>query len=253
MSTFFHLKRALVTGAGKGIGRAIALRLANMGANVHAISRTKSDLDSLKEECTDIDVYNVDIADWDKTRSVLQSIGPVEMLVNNAGVVYPSAFLETSKDQLDNQLDINFKAAFNISQVVAKGMVERGKGGSIVNMSSAVGIKVVDNTTVYSVSKAALDMLTRSMAAELGPHNIRVNSINPGLVSTAMILKCGISEEFQQHYINRSPIKRLVEINDVVNATIFLLSDQAAMTNGIILPVEGGLVNNLVWHTLITW
>ena len=106
MSVFFYLKHALVTGARKRIGRAIALKFANLGAKVHAIIRTESDLDSLKKECSDLDVYNVDIADWDTTRSVVQNKGPIDMSVNNAGIIYPSSFLETSKEQLDIQFDI---------------------------------------------------------------------------------------------------------------------------------------------------
>ena len=101
MSTSFRLKRALVTGAGKGIGRGIAIRLANMGAKVHAISRTGSDLDSLKKECSDMEVYNVDIADWDKTRSVVLSMGPVDFLVNNAGVGIQKQFVDVAKSEID--------------------------------------------------------------------------------------------------------------------------------------------------------
>ena len=241
MSALFFSKTALVTGAGKGIGRAIALKLANLGTKVYAVSRTESDLDSLRMECGNIDVFNVDIADWDKIRSVVHSLGPIDMLVNNAGVADPSPFLDISQEQMNNQFDINFKAAFNISQGVAKGMVERGRGGSIVNISSIAATRASPTSSVYSCTKAALDMLTRNMATELGPHNIRVNSINPGLVLTPMIERVvGDTEALRQTYISLSPIKRLVELDDVVNATIFLLSDQSAMITGVSLPVTGG-------------
>ena len=243
MSISFHLKRAFVTGAGKGIGRVIALKLANMGAKVHAISRTDSDLDSLKKECGDIEVYNVDIADWDKTRSVVENVGPIEMLVNNAAVAVETPFLDVTKGQLDNVFDINFKAPFNISQVVAKGMVEAGQGGSIVNISSIGSLRVFDKWSVSSASKAALDMLTKNMAAELGPHNVRVNSILPGLVLTPLSLTTTFgSNEGQQHIISRTPLRRIAKMEDIVNATVFLLSDQSAMINGIVMPVDGGFV-----------
>ena len=105
MSVSFHLKRTLVTGAGKGIGPALALRLADMGAKVNAISRTESDLDNLKKGCGNIDGYNIDIADWDKTRSVVENIGPIDMLVNNAAVAIQTPFLDVTKGQLDNEFD----------------------------------------------------------------------------------------------------------------------------------------------------
>ena len=241
MSALFHSKTALVTGAGKGIGRAITLKLANLGTKVYAISRTASDLDSLRQESNKINVFKADITDLDKTRSIVQSIGHIDMLINSAGVATLSPFLDISPEQLNNQFDINFKAAFNISQGVAKGMVERGRGGSIVNISSIAATRAASDCSVYSCTKAALDMLTRNMATELGPHNIRVNSINPGLVLTPMIERLvSDTEALRQTYISLSPIKRLVELDDVVNATIFLLSDQSAMITGVSLPVTGG-------------
>ena len=241
MSTSFHLKRALVTGAGKGIGRGIALRLANMGAKVHAISRTDSDLESLRKECGDIEVYNVDIMDWDKTRSVVKNIGPIDFLVNNAGVTIQTPFMDVTKNEIDTSFDTNFKAVVNISQVIARGMIESGRGGSIVNISSLCAQKVFDNVSMYSASKAALDMLTRSMAAELGPHKIRVNSILPGLVVTPLSLATTYgSSEASETFTNKTPLKRLNKIDDIVDVTVFLLSDQAAMVNGLIMPVDGG-------------
>ena len=192
MSVSFHLKRAIVTGAGKGIGRAIAVQLANKGSEVHAISRTQSDLDNLRKECPDINVHNIDVADWDKTRSTVKSIGAVDYLVNNAAVLVEKPFFDISKGQLDNLFDINFKAVFNISQAVGELMVEQGRGGSIVNMSSIGGFKAGPRLTIYCTSKAALDMLTRNMALELGPHNIRVNSLSPGVLSTRMTLNSSL-------------------------------------------------------------
>ena len=246
MNILFHSKRALVTGAGKGIGRAIAIRLAALGATVHAISRTQADLDSLKEEAPGIDVYNVDIADWDKTRSAVESIGPVELLVNSAGLTHATPFLDVTKELLDNEFDINYKAAFNISQAVAKEMVNRGQGGSIVNVSSAVSLKVARNLSVYSSSKAAMDMLTRTMAEELGPYNIRVNSVNPGIILTLLSLRTRFTSKVSIEYVKgRTPLRRLAEIEELVSVTMFLLSDHASFVNGHVMPVEGGTVNRV--------
>ena len=242
----FHSKHALVSGAGKGIGRAIALRLAALGAKVHAVSRTQADLDSLQEEVPDIDVYNVDIADWDKTRTVVESIGPIQLLVNNAGITYPTPFLDVTKELLEIEFDINYKAAFNISQVVARGMVERGHGGSIVNVSSAASLKVARNLSVYSSSKAAMDMLTKTMAEELGPYNIRVNSVNPGVILTPLSLRTRFTSKVAIDYFKgRTPLRRLADIDELVNVTMFLLSDQASYVTGHIMPVEGGITNRV--------
>ena len=243
MSINFHLKRALVTGAGKGIGRGIALKLATLGAKVHAISRTQSDLDNLRKESGDIKIHNVDIGDWDKTSDVVKNIGPIDMLVNNAAVVHINSFLEGTKHQLDDQFDINFKAVYNISQLVARGMVERGHGGSIVNISSSFSFRPGISYSVYSASKAAMDMLTRSMAVELGPHNIRVNSICAGIVITPMLLKLGDIEETRKRFAPSIPLRRLTEVDEIVHPTIFLLSDQASIITGAVLVADGGISN----------
>ena len=244
MSLGFSLKRALVTGAGKGMGRGIALRLAGMGAKVHAISRTDSDLDSLKKECTDMEVYNIDIADWDKTRELVKTMGPIDFLVNNAAVIQQTPFLDTPKTQLDYEFDVNFKAAFNISQVVANRMVQDGRGGSIVNISSISSLRCHDGITSYSTAKAALDKLTKNMAMELGPHNIRVNCINPGTVLTTMQdnLSFGGTEEGRRFLKDNTPLRKYTEVDDIVDTTVFLLSDQSSATTGIIIPVDGGFI-----------
>lgn len=244
MAFSFSYKRALVTGAGKGIGRGIALRLANLGAKVYAISRTQEDIDSLIKEMPEIEAFNVDIADWTKTKKIVENIGPIELLVNNAGVTYPTPFLDVTKELLDNEFDINYKAAFNITQVVAKGIVERGQSGSVVNISSIAGLRIGPSLSSYCSAKAALDMLTKTTALELGSHNIRVNSVNPSMVMTPMALKHCSTEE-QQYFKSRTPLQRLANVEDIVNTTLFLLSDHASMINGIVMPVDGGIINRI--------
>lgn len=193
----------------------------------------------------DIEIHNVDIGDWERSRDVVKNIGPIDMLVNNAAVVHVNSFLDGTKYQLEDQFDINFKAVYNISQVVARGMVEQGHGGSIVNISSFVTSRFVVNYSVYSAAKAAIDMLTRSMATELGPHNIRVNSIRVGTVITPMLLKAGDLEETRKRFIPLIPLRRLAEVDEIVNPTIFLLSDQASIITGAVLSADGGLGNSL--------
>ncbi|KAK7476759.1 hypothetical protein BaRGS_00031986 [Batillaria attramentaria] len=178
MEIRFDGKRALVTGAGKGIGRDIAKALYRCGAETVAISRTQEDLESLKAECPGIHTVTQDLTDWEGTREAVTKLGHFDLLVNNAGVNRMANFLDI--------FDTNFHSAFNVSQVVARSMVERGTGGAIVNMSSYVSRIGYPGLAAYASTKAAVDELTRAMAVELGPKKIRVNSVNPSAVSNAM-------------------------------------------------------------------
>lgn len=238
MEAYFKGKRALVTGAGKGFGRAVAKTLVSLGSETYAVSRTQEDLDSLKAEEPSINIINVDLQDWDKTREALCHIGPLDLLVNNAGIGRFKMFLDASEQDIDSVFDINFKAAFNVGQMVAKGMVENGISGSIVNMSSMMSTRSVPGGSIYSCTKAALDMLTRCMSLELGQHNIRVNSINPTVVWTNM------TKPFEVHFketLEQTPMKKFPEIEDVVNLVIYLLSDKSLMISGDNIRIDGGL------------
>ncbi|XP_060584960.1 L-xylulose reductase-like [Ruditapes philippinarum] len=240
----FKDKRALVTGAGKGIGRAIAVKLANLGAQVYAISRTQTDLDSLKQQVPSIDTRLLDISDWDITRKAVEDIGPIDFLVNNAAVIKRTPFLEVTKEELDDQHTINFRAAFNITQVVTRGMVSRGTGGVIVNVGSISGIRTTNNRSCYGTSKAALNMLTMSLAHELGPKKIRANSVNPTVVWTNMGEGGWKDPKLKAAAMAKIPIGRFALEDDVVNATIYLLSEKSSMINGVILPIDGGMINS---------
>ncbi|XP_045187027.2 L-xylulose reductase-like isoform X1 [Mercenaria mercenaria] len=242
----FKDKRALVTGAGKGIGRAIAVKLDNLGAKVYGISRTQSDLDNLKQEVPSIETRLLDISDWDITRKIIEDIGPIDLLVNNAAVIKRTPFFEVTKEELDEQHNINFRAAFNITQVVTQGMASRGTGGAVVNISSISGIRAANNRSCYGSSKAALNMLTMSLAHELGPEKIRVNSVNPTVVLTEMGKSGWSDPEIKAAALARIPVRRFAEIEDIVNATIYLLSEKSAMINGVILPVDGGMINSYI-------
>ncbi|KAL3870397.1 hypothetical protein ACJMK2_038465 [Sinanodonta woodiana] len=247
MNIRFDGKRALVTGAGRGIGRGILKKLAECGAECVALSKTQENLDSLKNEVPGIQTVMVDLADWTATRHALEKIGKIDLLVNNAAIVNVSPFIETAKDDLDKVLDVNFKAAFNVSQIVARSMVERGNGGAIVNVSSVASRIGCSNMATYSSAKGAMDSLTQVMATELGPHKIRVNSVHPHLVpstdmgkSASGFLPLGALE----YYLSRIPLNRFPDVEDVVNAVVFLLSDKASSLNGIALPIDGGFEAN---------
>ncbi|XP_033748781.1 L-xylulose reductase-like [Pecten maximus] len=241
MEIAFHGKRALVTGAGKGIGREIARKLVECGAETFALSRTQADLDSLKSEVPSMNIVQADLQDWDGSRKIVEQLGPIDLLVNNAGVARNASFLEVKKDELDFTFDINVKAIVNVSQVCAKGMIERGQGGAIVNMSSIASTKALKYHTSYGASKGAVDMLTKVMCLELGPHKIRVNTVNPTVVWTEMGKAEWSDSAKSGPLLARIPLNKFVEIEDVVNATLFLLSDKSAMVNGTSMLLEGGL------------
>lgn len=232
----------MVTGAGKGIGRATALALVRCGAEVTAVTRTQADLDSLLQECPSIRPVCVDLADWEATEAALAGAGPLDLLVNNAACAMLQPFLDVTPDQFDKSFNINVKAVLHVSQLVSRGMKARGTGGSIVNISSQASQCALRDHAVYCATKGALDMLTRVMALELGPHQIRVNSVNPTVVMTEMGRLGWSDPEKARTMTSRIPLGRFAEVEDVVNSILFLLSDKSSMTNGVMLPVDGGFL-----------
>ncbi|XP_077959392.1 L-xylulose reductase [Gasterosteus aculeatus] len=242
MEISFVGKRALVTGAGKGIGRATALALARCGAKVTAVTRTQADLSSLVQECASIIPVCVDLADWGATEAALLDVGPIDLLVNNAAYASLQPFLEVTPDQFDESFSVNVKAVLHVSQIVARGMKATGSGGSIVNVSSQASQCALRDHTVYCATKGALDMMTKVMALELGPHQIRVNSVNPTVVMTDMGRLGWSDPDKAETMLSRIPLGRFAEVEDVVNTILFLLSDKSNMTSGVTLLVDGGFL-----------
>jgi L-xylulose reductase len=242
-SVTYHFagKMALVTGAGRGIGRATAKALVAAGAVTYGLSKTKENLDSLKSECPDIRTVCVDLSDWDATKKAVEDIGPIDLLVNNAGVLQLHSFLEVEPQKFDEIYNVNVKALMCVSQVVAKGMIARGCSGSIVNVSSVGSSRAVKSYSAYGSSKAAVDQLTRIMALELGPHKIRVNSVNPTVVMTDLGKITWADPARSVPFLARHPLGKFAEEDDVANAIMFLLSDKAGMIDGHSLPIDGGV------------
>ncbi|XP_047613545.1 LOW QUALITY PROTEIN: carbonyl reductase [NADPH] 2-like [Phacochoerus africanus] len=240
MQLNFSGLRALVTGAGKGIGRDTVKALHVSGARVVAVSRTNADLVSLSQECPGIEPVCVDLGDWEATERALGGVGPVDLLVNNAAVALMQPFLDTTKDVFDRSFNVNLRSVFQVSQIVARSMIERGVPGSIVNVSSMVSHVTYPCLAVYSSTKGAMTMLTKSMAMELGPHKIRVNSVNPTVVLTAMGRSVTSDPELARKLKERHPMRKFAEVEDVVNSILFLLSDRSASTSGSSIFVDAG-------------
>jgi NAD(P)-dependent dehydrogenase (short-subunit alcohol dehydrogenase family) len=241
MNVQFNGKRALVTGGGQGIGRQIAQLLDECGAQVVVVDKSQEDMDSLKKE-TDCVTINADISDAGAARKAAGEAGAIDLLVNCAGIVILESFLETTVENFDETMAVNVRAAMIMSQVVARGLIDRKQGGAIVNISSVASIIGITDHTTYCISKGGIDQLTRVMALELGPHKIRVNAVQPVVTMTPMGRKAWSDPEKSGPMLAKIPIGRFNEPIDVANGVALLLSDQAAMINGVMLPVDGGFL-----------
>ncbi|KAJ2946013.1 hypothetical protein O0L34_g4933 [Tuta absoluta] len=242
MDKYFKGKRILVTGGCQGIGRGIVTELWRQGANVVTISNQQENLDKLKKEYPSIEVACVDLRDWDKTRAVVESLGAFDGLVNNAGIAIIESFLECKPHNFDETMIVNTKAILNVSQVVAKKMIEKGIKGSIVNISSQAAKAALRDHVAYCASKGAVDSMTRVMALELGAHGIRTNAVNPTVIMTDMGRRVWADPAKSQPMLDNIPLGRFGEVPEVVNTVMFLLSDGASMINGVQLPVDGGFL-----------
>ncbi|XP_067129590.1 L-xylulose reductase-like [Centruroides vittatus] len=235
----FSNKRALVTGGSRGIGKEVVKQLTNCGAHVIALSKTQENLEALKAEIPSVETICVDISDWKKTEEALRKIGTIDLLVNNAGIADYAKTGEVTEEIYDKLVATNLKSAINVSQIITKRLKDEKKPGSIVNVSSAASLVYMFNISYASV-KAALDKITKTMAVELGPYKIRINSINPTVVDTDMTKVIFENPEVEAQLKAMIPLAEFCKTEDVANAVLFLLSDKARMINGVILPIDGG-------------
>jgi 3-oxoacyl-[acyl-carrier protein] reductase len=240
-------KTALITGAARGIGRAIALMMAENGAEI-AFTDLKYDenMKSLEEEISKLGSrgkgYASDAGSFDDCEKtvgeVLKDFGKIDVLVNNAGITRDNLLLRMSETDWDLVMKVNLKSAFNMTKAVQRPMIKQ-RGGSIINMSSVVGVGGNAGQSNYSASKAGLIGFTKSIAQELGSRNIRCNAIAPGFIETEMTEK--LSEEVRKEWAQQIPLRRGGKPEDVASITVFLASHLSEYVTGQVISVCGGM------------
>jgi L-xylulose reductase len=235
----FSGRRVLVTGAGKGIGRAATKMLAVRGATVVALSRDPADLKSLAAE-TGCETIAADLADLEVSLQRVREKLPLDLLVNNAGTTALESFLTTTPATFSRIHAVNTVAPMFLTQMFAADLVARGQPGAVVNVSSNASYLGVIDHAAYCASKAALDALTRVAAVELGPHQIRVNSVNPSITLTPMGELAWSDPQKSGPVLARIPLGKFLQPGEVAEAICFLLSDAASGMTGTCLTVDHG-------------
>ena len=230
---------ALVTGAGRGLGRACALALSGAGAKVIGVSRTEDELASLADEAPGSVEAWVEDATGDALLGRIEALDRLDVLVNNAGTNRPQPFLEVTDEVLDAMLDLNVRAAFRVARSAARVMARRG-GGSIVNMSSQMGHVGSPRRTVYCMTKHGIEGLTRAMAVELGPQGIRVNTVAPTFIETPLTKPFFEDPKFTEFVMGMIAMKRLGTVDEVAAAVLYLASPASGIVTGTSLRVDGG-------------
>ena len=241
-------KVALVTGAGKGLGRACAIALAEAGSNLIIISRTKKDLDQVSRIAKKYKVkcksYICDINNYNHIKEIINQQSRIDILINNAGTNIPEYFEKVNRKNMEYLVKVNNIAAFNVAQLCTLKMLQaknRKKiGGSIVNMSSQMGHVSGPKRSVYSMTKFGIEGLTKGMALDLAKYNIRVNTVCPTFVVTSMTKKFLKDRKFKKDMLSSIPLGRFAELPEISSAVVFLASDAASMITGTSLLVDGG-------------
>jgi NAD(P)-dependent dehydrogenase (short-subunit alcohol dehydrogenase family) len=239
---------ALVTGAGRGLGAETALALSKAGAEVVLLSRTRQELEEVGDRVAALGgrrkLLVCDITDAGEVQSQIAGLERLDVLVNNAGMNIPEAFIEVSEAHLEKQLALNVRGAFVVAQSAVRKMLEapnrREDGGSIVNVTSQMGHVGASRRTVYCMTKHALEGLTKAMAVELAPLNIRVNAVAPTFLDTPMTAPFLANPEFRDWVMSRIPLGRLGRADEVAAAIVFLASSASSLITGASLVVDGG-------------
>jgi NAD(P)-dependent dehydrogenase (short-subunit alcohol dehydrogenase family) len=231
-------KTAVVTGGSRGLGRAIALALAEAGANVHAVARGEAELDALATTHPRISAWVADVGD--PAFHAELAARDIDILVNNAGTNTPLPMADVSTDILDTILNLNVRCAYLVAQAAVRSMLRNNTGGAIINITSQMGHVGAPKRTVYCMTKHALEGLTKAMAVELAPNGIRVNSVAPTFIETPLTAPMLANPEFRQSVLDMIPLGRLGEPVDVAAAVVFLALPAARMITGASILVDGG-------------
>ena len=241
-------KVALVTGGTRGIGRAIVLKLASAGASIaftgqresEALRQTEQDAAGMGGKCK---AYISNASDYNLTQELVSEVhkefGKIDILVNNAGITKDTLLMRMSEEQWDDVINVNLKSTFNFTKAVVP-IMARQRVGSIVNISSIVGLNGNPGQANYAASKAGIIGLTKSVAKEMGARNIRVNAIAPGFIATEMT--DALPQEVKDDYAKRISLRRLGQGDDIANVVLFLASDMAGYVTGEVITVDGGMM-----------
>ena len=242
-------KVSIVTGASKGIGKAIAKIFAQAGTHVVCVSRTKDDLNILKKEILNdggsVSIYSCDVSNFDEVegliRNTVEEFSKIDIIVNNAGITRDGLIMRMSDEDWNTVIDINLKGTFNAIKAVSRQMMKQ-KSGRIINISSVVGLKGNAGQANYAASKAGIIGLTKSSSKELASRGITVNCIAPGYIATNMTDK--LTDKVKEEIINRIPLGYIGKTDNIAAAALFLASDEAEYITGQTISVDGGMVIN---------
>jgi 3-oxoacyl-[acyl-carrier protein] reductase len=242
-------KKSIITGSARGIGKAIARKFLQEGARVFLVDIHQERLAKTKEELTPLGEVHTFAADVSQKaqvqnlmKAVLKTWDAIDVLVNNAGIAIVENFLDLREENWDRTLDVNLKSMFLVSQLVSKEMVKRGQGGAMVNMASTNGLLGEAGLAHYNASKAGVILLTKTLAIELAPYNIRVNCVCPGFIKTELAGEAGYDEAFIAEYVKKIPLNRHGKPEEVANVFAFLASDEASFITGASMVIDGGQI-----------
>lgn len=244
-------KTALITGAARGIGKAIALKFAEEGADIAftdlvlndemaaGLEATRKEIEAVGVKCN---AYAGNAADFEETEAIVKKIkeemGAIDILVNNAGITKDGLMLRMTEAQWDAVINVNLKSAFNFIHACTPIMM-RQKGGSIINMASVVGVHGNAGQCNYAASKAGLIALAKSIAQEMGSKGIRANAIAPGFIETAMTAQ--LPDEVRKEWAKKIPLRRAGQVADIANTAVYLASDLSSYVSGQVIQVDGGM------------
>lgn len=243
-------KKALVTGASRGIGRSISIELLSLGADVLAVARGREDLEMLQEEAKELDVklhiFEADLSASEGRSAVLKYItshfNQPDILVNNVGTNIRKAAIDYSDEEIYKIFSTNLHSGFELSRSLYPHMKE--KGGSIINLSSVAGVTHLCTGTIYAMSKAAINQLTRNLAVEWAKDNIRVNAVSPWYTRTPLAETVLKDEAYRKSVLERTPLRRVAEPEEVASLVAYLCMDHAAYITGQVIQVDGGFTVN---------